>query len=169
MRKWPYLVVAGAALVTIATSSYALADDATKINAQLSGFQEVPTRSTSGFGRFEAKLDRGEIQYKLKYEDLEGTTTGTAGAHLHLGARATNGGVIAFLCGGGSKPACPASRGTITGVITPDDVLRVAGQGIAAGEFDEVVAAMRAGVTYVNVHTSVAPDGEIRGQVKKAD
>jgi len=36
-----------------------------------------------------------------------------------------------------------------------------------AGEFDEFIAAMRAGVTYANVHTSQFPGGEIRGQIEE--
>ncbi len=33
------------------------------------------------------------------------------------------------------------------------------------GEFDELVSALRAGATYVNVHTDGRPGGEIRGQI----
>jgi hypothetical protein len=40
------------------------------------------------------------------------------------------------------------------------------GQGVAAGEFAEVLAAIRKGVTYANVHSSRNPGGEIRGQIK---
>ncbi|HYV06332.1 MAG TPA: CHRD domain-containing protein [Blastocatellia bacterium] len=36
---------------------------------------------------------------------------------------------------------------------------------MAAGEFAEVLAAMRAGTVYVNVHSTVFPGGEIRGQL----
>jgi hypothetical protein len=38
-------------------------------------------------------------------------------------------------------------------------------QGIAAGEFAEVLKAIRAGVVYVNVHSALFPGGEIRGQL----
>jgi hypothetical protein len=41
-----------------------------------------------------------------------------------------------------------------------------AAQGIAAGEFAELVRAIKAGATYVNVHSSLFPTGEIRGQIK---
>jgi hypothetical protein len=38
-------------------------------------------------------------------------------------------------------------------------------QGIAAGEFDEILAAIRAGKAYANIHTTTWPAGEIRGQL----
>ena len=43
------------------------------------------------------------------------------------------------------------------------------GQGIAAGQFEELVRAIKAGVTYANVHSSLFPSGEIRGQIKVDD
>jgi len=50
-------------------------------------------------------------------------------ARIHLGARATTGGVAAFLCGRGGKPACPPTGGTVTATITPANVIGPAGQG----------------------------------------
>jgi len=44
-------------------------------------------------------------------------------------------------------------------------VVGPAGQGIAPGELDEFIRAIRAGVTYVNVHSTKFPSGEIRGQI----
>ena len=86
-------------------------------------------------------------------------------AHIHFGKPATNGGVIAFLCGGGGKPACPAS-GEVSGVIMPDDVVGPEAQGIAPGEFHELVRAIKRNATYVNVHTETYPTGELRGNVR---
>ena len=60
--------------------------------------------------------------------------------------------------------ACPPD-GTVTGTIRPVDVIGPAGQGIAAGEFDELVQALRDGFAYANVHSSLVPAGEIRGQL----
>jgi len=46
-------------------------------------------------------------------------------------------------------------------VIGPTD------RGIAAGEFAELVRAMRNGATYVNVHSVTYPAGEIRGNIRR--
>jgi hypothetical protein len=134
-------------------------------HAKLDSFQEVPlTLSTTGEGKFKAKVRGDAVEYKLRYSGLEGGAV--SAAHIHLGRPAVAGGVIAFLCGGGDKPACPAS-GEVTGTIDPADVVGPAAQGIDPGEFDEFVRAMRAGATYVNVHTAEYPSGEIRGQIGK--
>jgi hypothetical protein len=57
----------------------------------------------------------------------------------------------------------------VTGTIRPVDVIGPAVQGIAAGEFAELVKALRAGVAYANVHSSIWMGGEIRGQLGDRD
>jgi len=57
----------------------------------------------------------------------------------------------------------------VTGVIDAADVIGPAGQGIAPGEFNELVRAIRSGNTYANVHTNMYPGGEIRGQIRGDD
>lgn len=141
-------------------------DQSNNAKATLTGFQEVPAVSSTGTGTLDLRIDDDAqtIEYELTYENLEGTVT--TASHIHLGQAAVNGGVSVFFCGGGGRPACTPMSGTFTGVITPVDVIGPAAQGIAAGEFAELVRAIRAGVTYVNVHTNKHPGGEIRGQVK---
>ncbi len=169
-------------LVGIATTAVAY-DKWSGFRASISGYEEVPTLSTDANGTFKASFDRGgdRIRYTLRYEGpFNANNTPTGGtvtqAHIHLGARGVNGGVIVFLCanppqgppaGVPTPPTCPATEGTVTGELTKDHVIGPAGQGIAAGEFAELVRAMRAGATYVNLHTQ-APfqGGEIRGQIK---
>lgn len=168
MRKILFLtvlVVVGAFAVAGATA-LATGDGGQRFSTNLTGFQEVPAISTAASGRFVATLDGDELSYELSYSGIEGGTA--VFAHIHLGQRAVNGGVSAFLCGGGDKPPCPAVGGTVTGVIDPADVIGPAGQGIAPGEFDELIRAMRAGVTYANVHSDpMWLGGEIRGQIKR--
>jgi CHRD domain len=146
-------------------------------HAKLTGYEEVLAVSTRGHGTFRARLKSAtELEYRLTYRDLEGAMTpGTGGsgqAHIHFGQPSTNGGVSAFLCGGSppasDKPACPTTNpGTVTGVIDTQDVIGPSGQGIAAGEFAELIRAMRNGATYANVHTTLWPNGEIRGQIDR--
>jgi CHRD domain len=161
------LVATIAALVVIGLAGTATSDrGGRQMKADLRGFEEVPAVSSTGTGEFLARIanDESAIEYTLTYQNLEGTTT--AAAHIHLGQYSVNGGVSAFLCGGGGKPACPPVSGSVSGTIVAADVIGPAGQGIAAGELDELIAAMRQGVTYANVHTDKHPGGEIRGQIK---
>ena len=170
MRKLAMLVVAiaGAGLLLAGVSLARGDNDKGRSGTRLSGYEETPAISTDGRGTFEARIDSSSIQFKLRYRNLEGGAV--SGAHIHLGQRHTAGGVMAFLCGGGGKPACPAGADvTVEGAITSANVLALPAQGIAAGEFDELVDAIRAGAAYVNVHTATYANGEIRGQLGKGN
>jgi hypothetical protein len=163
------ILMAGLAMTLLLYLSSGVGADSkrSRVKARLDGYQENPAISTTGHGTFTAKIDDEamEIHYTLTYSDLEGGTA--SAAHIHLGDRHTNGGVSAFLCSGGDKPPCPPAGGTVSGVIDATDVIGPTGQGIDPGEFDELVRAMRAGVTYANVHTTPRwPGGEIRGQIR---
>jgi hypothetical protein len=159
------LAIAVAVLGVVVTATAAVAGGGGKTNARLSGFEEVPAVMTTGEGKLKLKISRTEqrIDYVLTYSGLEGGNA--LFAHIHIGQRTANGGVAAFLCGGGSKPPCPATAGTVSGTIVPADVQAIPTQGLDAGEFAELVRAIRAGVTYANVHTPRSPAGEIRGQI----
>jgi hypothetical protein len=170
-------VVAVSVLVLAGVTAVAMAKDSTRFDASLSGYEELPTLSTRANGTFEATLnkDGSELHYTLSYEGpFDGNATGSAAtvtqAHIHFGARAFSGGISAFLCtnlgnGPAGTPACPATSGTVSGDIRPASIVGPAGQGIAAGEFVELVRALRAGAAYANVHTTTNAPGEIRGQI----
>jgi hypothetical protein len=149
----------------------ALASEKTNVKAdELTGYQEAPVAlSVTGSGTFTAEIDEAAstITFEVAYTGLSGTPLF---AHIHFGNRSTVGGVSAFFCGGGGKPACPVGdSAVVTGVITPADIVGPTGQGIAPGEFAELVKAIRAGMTYANVHTALFPSGEIRGQINDRD
>jgi CHRD domain-containing protein len=164
-----------AAVMTVAIAVLAMilivsqpAMAASLFSASMVGAEEAAPAaiSTGAHGFFLATLNDAENQldYALLYFNLEGGAASVA--HIHFGQPGVNGGVSAFLCGGSGKPACPASGFPLTGSIVASDVVGPAAQGIAAGEFGELVRAMKAGLTYANVHTSSFASGEIRGQIK---
>jgi len=138
------------------------------LHADLTGYEEVPAVSTGASGTFRAKIanDESAIDFELTYEGIEGGNV--TAAHIHVGQLSVNGGVSAFFCGGGGKPDCPSPGGTVTGTILPADVIGPGGaQQVPPGALDELIAAIRAGATYVNVHSQTSPGGEIRGQVRR--
>jgi hypothetical protein len=175
---WTGVIAVGAAtLLGAASSTAAVADDVHVQNIvfeRLTGFQEDPlTFSTPGTATFAATIDdkNQEIKFRLSYQGLP---TNVAQSHIHFGGPRQSGGVAAFLCtnlgnGPADTQACPAGDATITGTITAADVVGPTAQGIAPGEFAELVRAIRAGATYVNIHTAERPGGEIRAQISNGD
>jgi CHRD domain len=153
-----------------ATADSNRGDNAKKFRAELKGFEEIPTLSTPGTGSFEARLshDGQSVDYELQYQDLE---SNVRQAHIHLGAPAFNGGIMVFLCtnldnGPEGTPLCPLTGGTVQGTFTAAEVIGgAADQGVSAGEFEEVIRALREGAAYANVHTETRQGGEIRGQI----
>jgi len=149
----------------------------TLLLAHLRGYQEVPSVSTPATGEFRAVIakDQQSITYELRYQGLQNTISQ---AHIHFGQRSVNGSIVIWLCGTASATGptgtqtCPQSATgnmPVTGKITSSDVLAAAttSQLITAGELAEVIAAIRAGVAYANVHgLPLNGAGEIRGQIK---
>lgn len=147
----------------------AAATDPTQYIGKLTGNSEVPSISTAASGRFRAYLAGDGLHYELTYAGLEGGAI--AAAHIHLGQRHTNGGVIAFLCSNPPAspgvPACAAAPARVKGIVTAASVIGPAGQGITAGEFEALIKALGNGTAYVNVHTATFPSGEIRASVRR--
>lgn len=179
----PSIFVAATLLAAAANAD----DREQKFSARLSGYNEVHFNagppatlrgaiSTKATGTFSAKLNRtGDIiDYVLSYKGLEGAVTQ---AHIHFGQRSSVGGIVVWLCQTATNPApspvsdpaitplCP-TEGTVKGTITAGQVLAQTAQGINAGEFAELVGALRAEAAYANVHSSLHGPGEIRGQIK---
>lgn len=161
-----------AVLALVSTSALVYAQGGfKKISEALNGYEETPSAvSTTGNGTFDARInnDGSEIAWELSYSDLEGAVQQ---AHIHFGQSGVTGPISVFLCSNlGNGPAgtqpCPAPPSVISGTITAVDVTNLANErGISAGELDELIQAIRAGVTYVNIHSTRWPGGEIRSQI----
>lgn len=168
----------GFSLVVLALVSFStgvLTQGFKRISELLTGFEEVPSVVTGAAGEFHARIstDQSQIEWELSYAGLEGAVQQ---AHVHFGQTGVNGGITVFLCTNlGNGPAgaqpCPPS-GTITGIITAVDVspnipatAAARSQGLGTGEMGKLIQAVRAGATYVNVHSTTWPGGEIRSQI----
>lgn len=174
-------LVLATVIALLGVGSYAIAGGGSKSfkGTPLNGYEENPDISTVATGEFEARLSRDgtSLHYELSYSGLEGAVQQ---AHVHFGKRGVNGGVSFFLCSNlpnppAGTPACPGpNSGTVEGDIEAADVIGpgatvgpppTAGQGIEPGNLAEILAAMRAGHAYANVHSSKWPGGEIRAQL----
>jgi hypothetical protein len=161
---------AAVAILAVIGMGTAAVANSVRARETLTGYEEVPALSTPGVGDFKIDLNRAgdALDYTLSFSGLE---TDATQAHIHFENRTNNGNIVVFLCsnlgnGPAGTQACPAAGGTISGTITAANIgAGAAGQGIAAGEFDEFVRALRAGATYVNVHSVGRPTGEIRAQL----
>ncbi|MEK6274829.1 MAG: CHRD domain-containing protein [Actinomycetota bacterium] len=181
MRKLAALISIVAAVGLTIVAAAALAgrgngNHGNNFRANLNGYNEVVggpgastgSVSTTGHGRMTLRIFDDHIHYTLDYADLSGGAT--CCSHIHFAQQHVSGGVSAFLCGGGGKPACTPTSGHFEGDIVAADVVGPTDQGIAPGEFGELVSAIRAGATYANVHTTPSyPEGEIRGQIVRGN
>lgn len=124
-----------------------------KFKATLISHEEVPALSNVGTGTFSMLIDFSDtsFDYELSFSGISGT--GATQSHIHFAQKGVNGGIVVFFCtnlgnGPPGTPACPAN-GTVGGRITAANVVAsAAAQGIAAGEFAEVLKGIRAGTVY---------------------
>jgi hypothetical protein len=187
MKSWLAVVsvgvMGGFAISAVADDDHRHDNRQRVFRAELSGYSEVPASlSTPAQGQFYAILNREgtEFTYWLSYS---GFTVTVNQSHIHFGQHHTNGGISVWLCKNptttppivptdpvvaGQTPDCQqqSTSSPISATISAADVVGPAGQGIAVTEFAELLAAMRAGVAYVNIHSATFLGGEIRGQIK---
>ena len=119
-------------------------------SATLTGAHEVPQVNAIGTGmaRFTVKND-SLIMFTISLKGVPGVT----GAHIHLGADGAAGEPVATLMKGAVR------GGKVSGMITSKDL-----QG--GTTISQLIAAMKSGGAYVNVHTRTHPDGEVRGEIE---
>ncbi len=136
----------------------------------LTGAEEVPPRATQAQGQaiFHLSDDEMSLDFKLIATNIDNVVQ----AHIHLGPVGVNSPVVVFLYG-----PVAAGGGRQTGVLSTGTITAANFIGPLAGEpMERLIREIRAGNTYVNVHTNdgVAPidtgpgdfpGGEIRAQL----
>ena len=161
-------VAAGLALVALLVAAAPVAATGNRFVAVLSAQEEVPTPTGDTAGRgvatFKLSPDGSSLDFKLNVANIDDVTQ----SHIHCGAPGVAGPVVVFLFGfvaDGVTVNGRLSEGTITpaNVIARPDSAACPG-GIA--DFEDLLAKMRSGQAYVNVHTIENPPGEIRGQLR---
>jgi hypothetical protein len=149
MRKKLVPLAAFAVTALILSAVAAGGTHMTKMNfsAVLNAGQEVHPRpvgtKVGAAGKFTASVTGTKMTWKLTFSHLTGAATA---AHIHAGKKGIAGAVLVPLCGG--TPVCKSG---LSGSAT-----------LTSAE----LTSMKAGATYVNVHTAKNPNGEIRGQLK---
>lgn len=140
--RWIAVSLTSVCLIGTSVSAATLTFD-----ANLDGLQEVPPNASPAFGFAELTLNdvSGAVTITTgTYQDLLG---GSSGAHIHgLSGPGVASGIIIGL----TLDTPGATTGTFSG-----------GGTLTAPQ----IAGMIAGDTYVNIHSSVFPGGEIRGQL----
>ncbi len=129
----------------------------------LTGDEEVPAVETQAQGQaiFKLSADGESLDYKLIVANIENVLM----AHIHLAPAGQNGGVVVWLYPEDGPPAelIPGRTDGVLaeGTITAQDLVGA----LDGATLEDLLEAMRAGNTYVNVHTTQNPGGEVRGQI----
>lgn len=157
---------AAALVIAVLLAAPAAVFAAEPFTASLTGAAETPPVETEATGTANATIsdDASSIEFEVTFEGLSGDGTATM-AHIHYGPDTTMAGpVMIWLTPVGVPDGSVASP--ISGTATEAEFMPVEG---GPQTFAEALDAIRAGDTYVNVHTAANPGGEIRGQLMPAD
>ena len=164
-RKAGRIVILGTLLVlALLVAGPAAASSGRNFRAHLEGRNEVPAVSTRGQGQ--AIIQISDDETSLEFKLIAANITDVTQAHIHCGAEDVAGPVVVFLYGFGPQvsPNGVLSQGVRTnGDVIPRPDSPVCPGGIA--NFADLVAKIRSGQAYVNIHTLTNPSGEIRGQL----
>jgi hypothetical protein len=148
-------------LLTIAILSVGAGSATFTVN--LSGRDEVPTNDSRAHGQasFQLSDDGTTLHFRLIVGNIQNVTM----AHIHLAPAGELGDPVVWL-----YPAAPPPQlieGRSSGILVEGSITAANLVGpLAGGTMADLVAQIEAGNTYVNVHTSAIPSGEIRGQIK---
>ncbi len=162
MKKFFYCLPLLLLLIISLTATSAIACSNRNFSTHLSGDEEVPPVETQAQGQaiFHLNKDGTTLYYKLIAANIENITQ----SHIHLGPEGVNGPVVAWLYPSG--PPAMLIPGRFSGVLAEGTITASDLVGPLAGMcLSDLVTQMEAGNTYVNIHTTQYPAGEIRGQI----
>lgn len=163
MKKYRVLIIFTVIALLLTVSAAAAQTEQKNFRASLKGRNEVPAVDTNAQGEAIFKLNEAgdEISYKLIAANIENVLQ----AHIHLAPAGVNGGVVVWLYPESGPPA-ELIPGRFDGVLAEGTITEADLVGDLTGmTLDDLLAAMRSGGTYVNIHTLQFPPGEIRGQI----
>lgn len=146
-----------AALLLVPLVLAACDDDAGPDEERFTATLGGASSSATGTADFTIE-ENGTVGYTINVSGLSGVTM----AHIHGPAAAgSNAGVIAWLYPeGATSPGTPT--GTVNGQLAQGTLTATQNTNIG---MDSLFSLMRTGNSYVNIHTSTVPSGEIRGQI----
>ena len=141
-------------------SAQTTSNSSRNFSAHLSGREQNPPLDTRAQGQaiFQLSKDGTELAFKVIVANIDNVI----GAHIHLAPAEQNGPIVLPLLG---NPFIPDPGVTVNGILVEGTATAADVSGPLAGDLAALIAAMRAGNTYVNVHTVEFRGGEIRGQI----
>jgi CHRD domain len=152
------LSLAGAAALALLVGSASAEAQTMRFTALLSGANEVPGIASGSGGTATVTLNTATraVTYRV---DVYNMPSGTTQAHFHVGGPGVAGPVVVNFV---VQPNI-SNDFSISGTATAADLVPRQAQGI--GSWDDFIEALVLGQVYANVHSTVNPGGEIRGQV----
>jgi len=135
---------------------------ANNFSAQLMGANETPAVSTTATGAATVALNGTTVNYTASGTGLSGNAIG---AHIHIGAVGVAGPVIVDFAAITPLPA--GTTTSISGSFTAANIKNPTNPPLnpPVVTLDDLMAQIRAGNAYVNIHTAAHSGGEIRGQL----
>lgn len=128
-------------------------EEAQRFGATLTTGAVLPPPALSAAGEARLELADTVMVFTLEASGLRRVIS----AHLHAGSGATaTGPILANLC-------CGSVLDTTAGVFAQGSFQA----GVPGVPIDSVLAMLRGGTAYVDVHTAAQPNGALRGQVER--
>jgi hypothetical protein len=155
MRNLLGRIAVCAAAGVLALSCSKGSDDVEIFQADLSGANENPPRATGATGTSQITIDGDRVFFVVEVHDINAVSL----SHIHVGPTTANGPVrVNFFTG--------PTTGPLNGILAQGsfgsaDVISIS--------YDQLLAEIRNGNAYVNVHSPTFPGGEIRGQLHRVN